>query len=134
MPKLRFQTIIQRQPDAIYQALLDLPGYRSWLPSSNLYAETMLTSDPPIRVGSTYVDHGRSSVMQGEVVDLEPSRRLVFRQLTNSRRGGGLEITIRYTLQPVEQGTRVTRELILRARGLFFCAATNPAPSDSFRE
>lgn len=119
MPKLRFQTTIQRQPDAIYQTLLDLPGYKAWLPSSNIYAETALTSDAPVRSGTTYVDRGRSSIMQGEVVELVPARRIVLRQTTAVQRYGGLEITIRYTLQPVEQGTRVTRELVLRPHGLF---------------
>jgi len=120
MPKLRFQTIIQRQPDAIYQTLLDISGYKAWLPPSNIYAETTLTSELPVRLGTTYVDHGRSSVMQGEVVELEPSRRIVFRQSTAAQRRGGLEITMCYTLHPVEQGTRVTREIILRAHGLLF--------------
>lgn len=124
MPKLCFQTIIQRQPDPIYQLLLDLPAYKVWLPSSNMYTETELTSDYPIRQGTTYVDRGQSSVMQGEIVEMEPAKRIVFHQVTNPQRrswlASGLDITIRYTLQPVAEGTRVTRELILHAHGLFF--------------
>ncbi|GCE22704.1 SRPBCC family protein [Dictyobacter kobayashii] len=124
MPKLRFQTVIQRQPEAIYQVLLDLTGYKVWLPSSNMHSETTLTSDYPIRVGTTYVDRGPSSVMQGEIIELEPARKIVFRQTTSPQRrsflASKLDITTRYTLEPIAEGTRVKRELTLHVGGLFF--------------
>ena len=124
MPKMRFQTVIQRQPETIYQLLLDFSGYKAWLPASKIYGETALTSDYPVRVGTTYVDRGQSSVMYGEVVALEPAKSIAFHQITNSHPGSfftnSMDITVRYTLKSVPEGTQVTRELTLRTRGLFF--------------
>lgn len=124
MPKMRFQTVIQRQPETIYQLILDFPGYKAWLPASKVYGETALTSDYPVRVGTTYVDRGQASVMYGEVLALEPAKSIVFRQITDSHPGSiftsSMDITVRYTLKPVAEGTQVTRDWRLRTRGLFF--------------
>ncbi len=121
MAKARFAIDIQRTPQTVFQLLSDLPGYRSWLPPSQLYSETTAVSDLPVKVGTTYVDRGPSSEMQGEVTGLEPFTHIAFRQSSQFKRSllrGTLEIRIRYTLQPIEQGTHVIRELSLHAGGM----------------
>ncbi|GCE30590.1 hypothetical protein KDA_60740 [Dictyobacter alpinus] len=126
MPKMRFQTVIQRQPEPLYQLILDLSGYKAWLPSSTLYSETALTSDYPLQVGSSYVDRGQASIMYGEITVLEPGKRIVFRQTTNPQLHSffknSLTITIYYTLEPVAKGTSITRECTIQAQGIFILA------------
>ncbi|GHO62623.1 hypothetical protein KSC_015150 [Ktedonobacter sp. SOSP1-52] len=115
MAKLRFTIFIQRSPETVYKVLADLRGYKSWLPSSNLFRETTVTTDGPVQVGTAYVDKGPSSEMQGEVTALKPHSHIVFHQ---AARKGMLDIYVRYTLQPKEGGTQVVRELKLRTKGL----------------
>lgn len=120
MPTLHFKTMIQRSPETVYNLIIDFAGYKVWLPSSNLYSQTTLSSSYPVRVGTKYVDQGKMSVMNGEIVGLRPSRSVVFHQMTSGPRPvpGALEVHIRYALEPVEQGTHVTRTLSFHTHGL----------------
>ncbi|GCF11036.1 SRPBCC family protein [Dictyobacter arantiisoli] len=117
MPHLGCHIVIQRSPETIYQLILDLSGYKVWLPASQNYHETLVTSDYPLRVGSTYVDRGRAGELRGEIVQLEPARRIVFQQVLTTRRSV-LTTRITYTLLPVTTGTQVTREVDLHPQGL----------------
>jgi uncharacterized protein YndB with AHSA1/START domain len=120
---MRFQTTIQRNKETIYALLTDLRGYQSWLPSSDLYSGVQEISDHPVKVGTTYVDGGTASMMQGRVTELEPNRRISFMQTMRRKISGlpgGLDIQIRYTLETGgEFSTRVTREVRLRTHGIF---------------
>jgi uncharacterized protein YndB with AHSA1/START domain len=124
MPTMRFQVVIHRSSDAVYQTLTDLTGYASWLPGSRLYNHTRLTSDYPVRVGTTYADIGSAVAMQGKVVELEPNKVIAFQQATHEPGNGkrrGLAITVRYELEPVGQDgqeTRVKRILRIHAHGV----------------
>lgn len=112
MPTMRFQVVIHRSCDAVYQTLTDLTGYASWLPGSRLYNHTRLTSDYPVRVGTTYADIGSAVAMQGKVVELEPNKVIAFQQATHEPGNGkrrGLAITVRYELEPVGQDGQETR-------------------------
>ena len=82
MPTMRFQVVIHRSCEAVYQTLTDLAGYDSWLTGSRLYNHTRLTSGYPVRVGTTYVDIGSAVAMQGKVVELEPNKVIAFQQAT----------------------------------------------------
>ena len=123
MTRMRFQTTIQRNKKSIYGLLTDLRGYQSWLPPSDLYRGIREISDHPVRIGTTYVEVGADSVMDGKVTELEPERRIAFVQTmrrATSGLPGSLEIQIRYTLETSREfSTRVTREVRLKARGVF---------------
>jgi uncharacterized protein YndB with AHSA1/START domain len=121
MAKMRFQTTIQRNAKSIYDLLANISGYQSWLPLSGLYGGVREISDHPVRIGTTYVDGGTSSVMNGTVTELEPDRRVTFVQrMRRSGWPGSLEIQIRYTLETSgEFSTLVTREIMVKTRGIF---------------
>jgi len=123
MPTLRFHIVIQRSCETVYQTLADIAGYNSWLFGSQIYRETTSSSDYPVHVGSTYEDHGRSSVMQGQVTELVPGKVVAFHQTTHAIHDGkrrGLDIAVRYRLTPLGQGTRVERSVRLDAHGSLF--------------
>jgi uncharacterized protein YndB with AHSA1/START domain len=124
MPGMRFNIIIQRPPDTIYNLLTDIAGYKVWLPASKLYRETVLMSDYPVRVGMKYLDRGVSNVMRGEITELQPPKYLAFHQKTSSQRSfpGSLDVHIRYILVPRDQGTRVTRIFTLHTQGVLTLA------------
>ncbi|MFL6101269.1 MAG: SRPBCC family protein [Actinomycetales bacterium] len=102
----RLSVEIAAPPAAVYAALADLPGYAGWLQPSRTYHATVDVSDTPVRQGSTYTDHTSGDVMQGQVLECEPDRLLLFRQSSHK---GDLDITIRYQLTPVGSRTRVDR-------------------------
>lgn len=124
MPTMRFHIVIKRSCETVYQTLTDLAGYASWLPDSRLYNHTRLTSDYPVRVGTTYVDIGNAVAMQGKVIELEPNKVIVFQQATHEPVNGkrrGLEITVRYELEPAAQNaqeTRIIRKVSIHAQGV----------------
>jgi len=118
---LHFEIAIRRSPETVFQLLSDLSGYTSWLPPSQLYSQTTAISDHPIRIGTTYSDKGPSSEMHGEVTALEPCSHLAFCQSSHFKRPwlrGDLDIRIRYTLRPIEDGTQVIRDCKLHTHGM----------------
>jgi uncharacterized protein YndB with AHSA1/START domain len=121
---LKFCTVIQRDAKTIYALLTDLRGYRSWLSSSGMYEEMQGVAESPVEVGTTYVDKGTRSVMEGRVTELEQNRVVGFEQSMKRRilgLEGGLVIRIRYVLEPSgEFGTQVTREVSVRGQGVLW--------------
>lgn len=98
--------VIDRPPDAVYEALTSLGRLKGLIETSGTYRGTVDISDDPIRVGSTYVDRTPLGRLHGTVLELEPGRRVVFRQATAS---GDLDIQITYALEPATTGTRLVR-------------------------
>jgi hypothetical protein len=83
-------------------------------------------SDYPVKVGTTYVDKGLTTVMRGEVTAMDPPHTIAFRQTTNFKRAllsGELTVSVSYQLaEIVSGGTRVTRESRIRTTGLLIVA------------
>ncbi len=77
---LRFgsRTVIRRPASEVFERLADLPGYRQWMHRDGVFGGTELTSPPPIRAGTTYVDRTRMGRFVGEVTEHVPSTRLAF--------------------------------------------------------
>ncbi len=77
---LRFeaQAVIRRPASEVFERLVDLPGYRRWMHRDGVFGRTELTSPPPVRAGTTYVDRTRMGRYVGEVTEHVPSTRLAF--------------------------------------------------------
>jgi uncharacterized protein YndB with AHSA1/START domain len=73
-------TVIQRSVADTFDRLADLPGYGGWMHRRGLFRRCRLTSDAPIRAGTTYVDATWMGTFEGEVTEFEPSTRLAFRE------------------------------------------------------
>lgn len=118
MPELHFETTINRPADDIFKLIADLPHYDKWLPPSSLYGNTTQYSGMPIERGTTYVDQGKLTRMEGRITEFDPPRRIHFRQTTVSMLGA-LDIEIRYTLDSTGGDTHVTRDVEVRHTGFY---------------
>jgi uncharacterized protein YndB with AHSA1/START domain len=97
---------IQRPPADVFEALTRVGSLQHHIGSSGTYRGTVDVSDDPVRVGSTYVDRTPIGRFHGQVLELEPNRRVVFRQVTTRN---DLDITITYVLEPAANETRLVR-------------------------
>lgn len=97
---------IGRPPTVVYDALTRLDRLRARIDTSSTYRGTVDVSDDPVRVGSTYVDRTPIGRFQGRVLELEPNRRVAFRQVTTRN---DLDIRITYLLEPTTEGTLLVR-------------------------
>jgi carbon monoxide dehydrogenase subunit G len=121
MPYARFAVDVQRPPEEVFALLMDLPNYRSWLPASSVYREITDVSERPARLGTTYVEKGSYTRTQGQVTELEPHAHISFHESLRPKRFipvGKVDLRVRYTLHPTEQGTRVIRDFSLSTQGL----------------
>jgi uncharacterized protein YndB with AHSA1/START domain len=77
---VRFEsrTVIRRPASEVFERLADLPGYRQWMHRDGVFGGTELTSPPPIRTGTTYVDRTRMGRFVGEVTEHVPATRIAF--------------------------------------------------------
>ena len=79
---VRFEstTVIKRPPEAVFERLADVSGYGEWMHHSGLFRRCGLTSESPVRAGTTYVDATRMGTFEGEVTEFSPPSRLAFRE------------------------------------------------------
>lgn len=80
MSLVRFesQTVVRRPVSEVFERLADLPGYRRWMHRDGVFGATELTSPPPIRAGTAYVDRTRMGRFVGQVTEHVPATRLAF--------------------------------------------------------
>ena len=79
---IRFEsrTVIARPLEVVFERLADLPGYRRWMHRTGLFRRSELTSESPVRQGTTYFDATRMGTFEGEVTQFVPPSRLAFRE------------------------------------------------------
>jgi len=79
---VRFESdvVIQRPVNEVFERLADLPGYGTWMHRNGLFRGCSLTSEGPIRQGTTYVDSTRMGRFDGEVTEFVPPTRIAFRE------------------------------------------------------
>ena len=79
---VRFEsrTVIQRPLSEVFERLADLPGYRRWMHRTGLFRRCELTSNMPIREGTTYVDATRMGTFEGKVTEFVPPTRIAFQE------------------------------------------------------
>jgi uncharacterized protein YndB with AHSA1/START domain len=79
---VRFEsrTVIERPVAVVFERLADLPGYRRWMHRTGLFRRSGLTSEAPVRMGTTYFDATRMGTFEGEVTEFVPPSRIAFRE------------------------------------------------------
>ena len=79
---IRFEstTVVRRPVDVVFERLADVPEYRRWMHRTGLFRRCGLTSEAPVRLGTTYVDATRMGTFEGEVTEYVPPSRLAFRE------------------------------------------------------
>jgi uncharacterized protein YndB with AHSA1/START domain len=110
---------IDRPIEDVFALLSDPERTSSW---SSLAAEETLTSERPIRVGSTYrvvgKGFGRRAMRENEVTEFELNRRWAVRS-----RSGSPATRASATFQPVDGGTRVDFTVEAELTGVLRLAA-----------
>lgn len=79
---VRFEsrTVVQRPVSEVFERLADLSGYGRWMHRTGLFRRCVLTSEGPVRTGTTYVDSTRMGAFDGEVTEFVPPTRIAFRE------------------------------------------------------
>lgn len=113
MFQLRFERHIEQPVEAVFTRLVDIDGYRDWLPRSLIFKGGGLNDpDREIEVGTRFVDRTPFGRFHGEVTELDPPRRVAFEQ---SLRQFGRPVFVSkpsYTLEPTDNGTRVIHDAV----------------------
>ena len=118
---------IRRSPGEVFAYLSAFENIPRW---NYAIAETRQTSAGPVGVGTTYSQRRtvpRPSEEAFEVIEFVPDTRIAVRGDL-----GPLDGTLTYYLEAVPDGTRLTNDADLRARGLLGIAA--PLATGRIRE
>ena len=100
MTEIRLESTIRGTAEAVFAAIVDLPGYARWLAPSAAYAGTTEISADPVGVGTTYVESTSQGVRRGTVTEFQPPTLVTFHQPMTMRPRllGVIDIRVRYTL------------------------------------
>jgi uncharacterized protein YndB with AHSA1/START domain len=71
---------INRPVREVFERLADLPGYGGWMHRTGMFRACEVTSEPPIGLGTTYVDSTRMGRFEGEVTEFVPPTRIAFQE------------------------------------------------------
>jgi hypothetical protein len=119
----RFTARIKGSPEVIFDLIADMPNYGRWLPGSQAFGGTTEVSPYPVRLGTTYLDAGPAGQRPGSVTAYDPPKHIAFHHTMLLKQGplrADIDVHVRYTLEPAEDGTFVLRDLDLaiQIRGL----------------
>lgn len=127
--KVRSSATIHHPPETVFAVVADVEHQSRWVRVS---LETRITSRGPFGVGSrmwhTGLFLGRRVETTDEVTVFEPNRCLAYRTVQGS---GPLAFELRYDLEPVPEGTRLTISSQAEVGGFFRLAG--PALSAATR-
>ena len=106
---VRFEssTVIRRPVGEVFDRLADLQGYGGWMHRTGLFRECRLTSEPPVRQGTTYVDSTRMGRFHGEVTEFLPPTRIAFTETLRWFRAPMSQARPEYVLEGDESATTV---------------------------
>jgi uncharacterized protein YndB with AHSA1/START domain len=111
MIEIQFETEVHATAEKVFDAIIDLSGYRRWLPASKVYLGITDISTDPATLGTTYVESCPQGVRHGTITEFEPPTHVVFHQpmTMKPRFLGIIDIRLRYTLTPAAGSTHVRR-------------------------
>ena len=98
---IRFEstTVVRRPVDVVFERLADVPGDRRWMHRTGLFRRSGLTSEAPVRQGTTYVDATWMGTFEGEVTEFAPPSRLAFRETLHWFGSGRTQARPEYLLE-----------------------------------
>ena len=105
---------INGSPETIFDLIANMPNYRRWLPGSRAFSGITQVTPYPVRLGTTYLDVGPVGERPGRVTEFDRPRHIGFHHTMFVTKGpltAHINARIRYTFEPVEGGTFVTRRL-----------------------
>ncbi len=64
----------------VFERLANVPAYGRWMHRTGLFRRCELTSEGPVRAGTTYFDATRMGTFEGEVTEFAAPSRIAFRE------------------------------------------------------
>ena len=101
------QAVVRRPITEVFERLADLPAYGGWMHRAGLFRACRLTSELPIRQGTTYVDSTRMGRFDGEVIEFVPPTRIAFAETLHWFGTSMTQARPEYTLEGDESRTLV---------------------------
>ena len=120
--EFELERTIQAPIDQVFARLVDINGHSDWMAGrGSMLKASRQTSPGEPTVGTTYVDETKQGPLQGEIVELEAPRHVVFHWWDKSRRGTlKFEGWPSYSLEPAgEAETLVRHHAKLNTYGLY---------------
>jgi uncharacterized protein YndB with AHSA1/START domain len=119
MIRIELDTEIHRPIEEVFERLVDIDGYSSWLPQSRVFLDCRQTSEGPARLGTTLIDETRIGTYQGAVTEFQRPTKVSFRMILRWFGVNVMESRPTYLLEPVDGGTRVRHLAEGELYGLF---------------
>ncbi len=98
--------------DQVFALITDAKNLRRWQAS---LIENELMTEGPLKAGTRFREKrrmgSRETVIEGEITEFVPNERFATKTLTSPN------VTVSYTLEPVNGGTRVTYRFTMIAKG-----------------
>jgi uncharacterized protein YndB with AHSA1/START domain len=114
MSEIPAEADIRCPAEKIFDVIINFGGQDRWLTRSSAYHGTLEVSSDPVTLGTTYREPGPFGVRHGRVAEFERPTAITFHQpMTMRLHAGTVDVLMRYTLTPVEGGTRVRRVVTL---------------------
>ena len=106
---VRFEArmVIHHPADVVFDRLADLPDYRRWMHRTGLFRRCGLTSEAPVRQGTTYSDATWMGTYQGEVTEFVRPSRIAFSEGLHWFGSGTAQARAEYTLEGDDNETVV---------------------------
>ncbi|MFZ0169007.1 MAG: SRPBCC family protein [Candidatus Dormiibacterota bacterium] len=105
--------VINRPAEEVFAVLADLDRYPDW---NNHLTQVRKTSDGPLGVGSTMIFAGKVLGRNFES-DVVCTEYVANETLVNKTTAGPFYVEVRYRLEPIESGTRLTTALRGQSKG-----------------
>jgi hypothetical protein len=114
----RFYTAkVGAEPEMLFDLLADMPNYGRWLPGSEQFAGTTDVEPYPVRLGSRYRDGRPGEAGKdwlGSVTGFARPGSLDFHHTIKVRQlNATIDVHIHYSFEEDEEGTAITRWLVL---------------------
>jgi hypothetical protein len=101
----------------IFDVVVDLQGYATWLPTSPSFPGITSISEGPVQLGTTYVESTPSGIRHGKVIEFSRPEKVVFHQpmqLYNVKEGVLVDIKVEVLFREKSEGvTEVERNVYL---------------------
>jgi len=112
-----YSASVAAPPAILFELLSDMPNYRRWLPGSAQFAGTTDVEPYPVQRGSRYHDGKPGEPGKdwwGTVTGFQPPGSLDFHHTIHvSQLKATVDVHIHYSFEPEDDGTQVTRWLVL---------------------
>src|ERR1700733_1223738 len=112
-----YSSSVAAPPELLFELLSDMPNYGRWLPESGQFGRTTDVVPYPVELGSKYRDGKPDEPgkdWRGTVTGFQPPGSIDFQHRIHVRRVKAIvDVHIHYSFEAVDDGTRLTRWLLL---------------------